>query len=656
MLKDQNCLTLPGQTTLNKLTRHVGVPTEGADAYLRLRFQKLPEREKVVNLLLDEVYVQKHVEYANGEITGLGPGNTPASTVLCFMVSSVCAKYRDMVAFYPMSGLTAAKLNKCFAEVLQMLCEIGFQVLTVCTDNLATNRRFYSQFLCGGKLQSEIPNPITGEPLFLLLDPVHNFKNIFNNWEKKGLFIYPNIPSATAPSATPRSANFQYVSLSCVYFCKTNIFYSVLSLFCRHICDLFQRERDMPVKLAYKLSYKGLHPTSLQKTSVQWAISVFHESTCKALESYALNDGLPWQETAEFVTFIGQLWSIWNVRTPTIGWRKRDDWRNPIRTCEDTQLHFLEKAAEFFENWQKTCALNQGLSRETFLAVIHSCKTLVLIARYCLVKLQYKYVLLGKFQSDPIEKRFSWLRQLSGGNFYISVRQLIQNEKKIRTSSLIKFSHCSLTEIRSLDQENQAEKLSSKVATFCKLLLEGFSSFQAHFEPADAKAIFYVAGALVHSYLERCGCASCKGILVGSSEKLTLSEIEGDISTDIREFVDHCNRGGLLYPSPGAFGICLKCWMVFSAIRESPSLWDEFLHLGSHRTVFAKAVLQLLMEDDELEALLVKNFTCDNSHNFAQVLALKFFSCVAGNCAKRLSEKRDSSTSAKSKMRKLTSQ
>ncbi len=119
----------------------------------------------MVNLLIDEIYVKKQVEYTNGELTGLTPANAPASTVLSFMVSSACSKYRDIVAFYPISGLTAEKLNNCFLEVLERLCLIGFHVLAVCTDNLATNRRFFSQFLCGGPLKCQISNPVTGKPL-----------------------------------------------------------------------------------------------------------------------------------------------------------------------------------------------------------------------------------------------------------------------------------------------------------------------------------------------------------------------------------------------------------------------------------------------------------------------------------------------------------
>ena len=46
-------------------------------------------------------------------------------------------------------------------------------------------------------------------------------------------------------------------------------------------------------------------------------------------------------------------------------------------------------------------------------------------------------VLLGKLSSDPIEKRFGQFRQLSGANFFISVRQLLDAEKRIRILSLI---------------------------------------------------------------------------------------------------------------------------------------------------------------------------------------------------------------------------
>ena len=39
--------------------------------------------------------------------------------------------------------------------------------------------------------------------------------------------------------------------------------------------------------------------------------------------------------------------------------------------------------------------------------------------------------------SDPIEARFGWYRQASGGTFFMSLRQLMLTEKKIRILTLL---------------------------------------------------------------------------------------------------------------------------------------------------------------------------------------------------------------------------
>ena len=54
---------------------------------------------------------------------------------------------------------------------------------------------------------------------------------------------------------------------------------------------------------------------------------------------------------------------------------------------------------------------------------------------------------LGKIQSDNIEGRFGHIRQLCGRNYYISKRQLYENERKLRTNSLLKSSKISIAEI-----------------------------------------------------------------------------------------------------------------------------------------------------------------------------------------------------------------
>ena len=61
-----------------------------------MRFSSLSDREKVVNLILDEVYSANRVEYSNGTFYGY-ENQTVTKTLLGFMIKSVGGKFMDMV-------------------------------------------------------------------------------------------------------------------------------------------------------------------------------------------------------------------------------------------------------------------------------------------------------------------------------------------------------------------------------------------------------------------------------------------------------------------------------------------------------------------------------------------------------------------------------
>ena len=59
------------------------------------------------------------------------------------------------------------------------------------------------------------------------------------------------------------------------------------------------------------------------------------------------------------------------------------------------------------------------------------------LAQYLHEKLDFCYILPAKFTSDPIEARFGWYGQVNGGNIFMSLKQLLEAEKKIRRLSLL---------------------------------------------------------------------------------------------------------------------------------------------------------------------------------------------------------------------------
>ena len=80
-----------------------------------------------------------------------------------------------------------------------------------------------------------------------------------------------------------------------------------------------------------------------------------------------------------------------------------------------------------------------GLSHETFRAWILTLEGVVLLAKNLIAKHGFHYVLLGKMQSDPLEGRFGMYRQLNGASFFVSVREVMLAEKKIRVLNLMQL-------------------------------------------------------------------------------------------------------------------------------------------------------------------------------------------------------------------------
>ena len=246
---------------------------------------------------------------------GLVADGSVASTLLCFMVKSVVGKYKDLVSIYPMSKLTAAKQLECFYEVMTLLRSVLLNVVVISVDNASTYRKFLVDCLCDGELKTHVTDPVTGQPIFLIFDPVHDLKNVYNNFQSGKLFDCPSMTS-NLPSG-----------------CTAHL---------QHIIDLYNLESVMSLKKAHRLSPAALQPKSIEKTSVKLATSVFCESTRDALQFYASNEHKPeWNGTADFISLVVKLWNVMNVKSRTKGKHKRDITKDLVRSSLDWKLDFL---------------------------------------------------------------------------------------------------------------------------------------------------------------------------------------------------------------------------------------------------------------------------------------------------------------------------
>ena len=90
-------------------------------------------------LLLNEVYMARHVKYSDGSFVRLTEDGVPAKTMLAFMVQSICGKYRNVVCLIPVNKLNTDTLSHWFNRVLKAISAF-YKVLAVFADNHICNR------------------------------------------------------------------------------------------------------------------------------------------------------------------------------------------------------------------------------------------------------------------------------------------------------------------------------------------------------------------------------------------------------------------------------------------------------------------------------------------------------------------------------------
>jgi hypothetical protein len=221
----------------------------------------------------------------------------------------------------------------------------------------------------------------------------------------------------------------------------------------------------------------------------------------------------------------------------------------------------------------------------------------------------FSFVLLGNLQSDPIENRFGWLRQLSGANYYISMRQVVDSDRKIRAMSLVKFSGFPLAEI---DDAISASGQPSTPAVYDSLAdaLAESLTFQKWPSVSDTNIIFYISGAIARSILRTMKCSDCKNTLVDPDhllEPLQLDEPSDNFMSTT--FLDSINRGGLYRPSEYCYVTTVSCWRIYEEIRSSAALKDKLLGVSNQRKLFVK-VVERATENGQLEQISKRLFNC----------------------------------------------
>jgi hypothetical protein len=607
-LFNSNLLVLPHRSTLRRLTSALSVKEGleiGTIKYLSMRYNKLNPKERLVNLAMDEVYTARAVELAGGRVYGDSEDGV-TNTLFCTHISSVAGRFEDLVSMSPVPHITTNDIKHIFFKVLKSLTEIGFIIVSVTTDGHRTNQSFHNALGHDGLHPEYIMNPYSSDVnarVYTMYDTVHLFKNIYFNLLNKKTLLCPSF----SYSGTPLRVQFN------------------------HLLQLYNMEYGREAKMAYRLTDKVLHPSSVERANVQLAVAATHETTIAALDYYGQKEEYSaFKETAEFLRLVRKWFDIVNVKCSFVHIRMNDTTRKPVTKEWKEGQHYLEKFGSMMSRWLVRDGKGNKISTDTLKATIYTCRGLIGLSNYLLNKHGdlIDYVLLGKIQSDKIEGHFGHLRKLAGGNYWASVRQFMEGEAVVRAKSLVWLSGYSLGEVATeMDKARQQRKMDD--TNVINNLVEAASQAEREdIDDATEQAISHLAGYLARSVLKVHRCEPCQDLLVNreaSQESAVISldvdEAQEDVRKSLKTFTDLLNRGNLMCPSITAVDVSKEICHTYRCLMKDKVTRYALFGCTNPKEAFQNVMSKISENNDQL-----RDLSCVNGHKFVD----KTFRTMAG--------------------------
>ena len=178
----------------------------------------------------------------------------------------------------------------------------------------------------------------------------------------------------------------------------------------------------------------------MERQNVKLALKIFNQSTIAGLQiQNDSRDDVFKTQTAEFISIILKIWKIFNDSTPQKGTRLRDEFSKPL-VRDDPRFSFHERIVVWIETWEATTKANKAsLTHQTFTSLKHTCIASPLLVRHLTNNCGFSYVLTSFLQNDALEHHFGLYRQMSEANYHLSYCQILESERRLKVSSMLKF-------------------------------------------------------------------------------------------------------------------------------------------------------------------------------------------------------------------------
>lgn len=586
--------------------------TESAFKVLKLRAEeeKAKGRSVVVNVIIDEMAIRKHVEWNGQRYSGyvdIGT-NVPCSDMssvareaFVIMAVAINSNWKVPLGYFLIDGLSGEERANIVRSCFEHLHDCGVIARSLTCDGPACNFAMFRSL--GANLNAEssdfrpsFHHPRTHQSVYIIFDPCHMLKLVRNCLADTHVLVDPD----------GEPIRWSYIV---------------------HLHNLQEQEG---LRLGNKVRSAHIQ-FQKQKMKVNLAAQTLSESVADALQYLRceINDPhfLSCEGTVRFIRIFNELFDVLNTRNPLGKGTKA-----PMKPNTEHRWHnFLKQAREYIiglrhESGDRMITSKRKTAFVGFLCCIDNVQNLYadLVASETP---PLKYLLTYKLSQDHIELFFAAIRACGRWNNNPTARQFTAAYKRLLMRHNVEATNGNCI---SIDSTSQLEVvMPSTSTTSCDvhtLVMDDTAEVEqdmgldapdndvcfAHLPIVSSKlsafkeaAISYIAGYVCKMTKKRLSCDQCCNALCNTTDP-------------VDSFISLKDRGGLQKASNSVYKICLQTEKYFERLLKTCN--DDLQKISDLRNVISTAVM-VDTYNTVFEELLQHMFDCsaEDNHMFTLV-------------------------------------
>lgn len=402
---------LPTKSSLRRYISRMPAATgisQGALNIIKKKVDNMNEQEKLCTLCMDEVSLKTNLYYdiTKDRIIGLedfGNGtrtNKVANQALTILLRSISGKWKQPLGYALVNGACPREeMEELMKSAIDKVERIGLNVVVVMSD-MGSNFQSLANHL---GVTPERPWFIhNNKKYFLMFDPPHLIKCVRNN-----LLNY----------------TFKFGNYTAQW---------------KDIADFYEKDKELPIRAAPKLTEKHIRPNNFCKMKVKYATQVLSHTVAASLCTYVSIGGLASSAmgTAELLFKFDSLFDCVNVskiNSPKV--------LKCAMTTTSSHQKYMEEAFAFIKELKVFQGNEEVTGRIKCLrGWLVTIKAILSIWDQLHQNHAFKFLLTRRLNTDPIENFFGSIRQQGGNSDNPTPIQFTRAFRKLFFSSFLNSS------------------------------------------------------------------------------------------------------------------------------------------------------------------------------------------------------------------------